>query len=68
MSSILPRKGKKPISDLTGLRFGRLTVADYIGCASSLIHKWERFKRVPSGFMLMCWIDALGFGLHVYKL
>jgi len=31
-----------------------------IGCTPSLIHKWEQHKRVPSGFMLACWLDALG--------
>jgi ribosome-binding protein aMBF1 (putative translation factor) len=34
-------------------------LAHEIGCASSLIHKWEQCKRVPSGFMFACWIDAL---------
>jgi len=35
-------------------------LADRIGCASSLIHKWEQHKRVPSGFLFTCWLDALG--------
>ena len=34
-------------------------LAQKIGCASSLVHKWEQFKRVPSGFMFVCWLDAL---------
>jgi transcriptional regulator with XRE-family HTH domain len=34
-------------------------LAHKIGCASSLVHKWEQFKRVPSGFMFVCWLDAL---------
>jgi transcriptional regulator with XRE-family HTH domain len=34
-------------------------LAHRIGCASSLVHKWEQFKRVPSGFMFVCWLDAL---------
>lgn len=35
-------------------------LAHRIGCASSLIHKWEQHKRVPSGFLFGCWVDALG--------
>jgi len=35
-------------------------LAEMIGCTNSLVHKWEQFKRVPSGFMLTCWLDALG--------
>lgn len=38
-----------------------------IGCAKSLIHKWEQFKRQPSGFMLGCWVDALGMEITVSK-
>ena len=34
-------------------------LAHRIGCAASLIHKWEQYKRVPSGFMFVCWLDAL---------
>jgi transcriptional regulator with XRE-family HTH domain len=36
-----------------------------IGCTISLIHKWEQYKRVPSGFMLTCWLDALGVKIKV---
>ncbi len=36
-----------------------------IGCAKSLIHKWEQYKRVPSGFMLGCWVEALGLQIEV---
>lgn len=38
-----------------------------IGCAKSLIHKWEQYKRVPSGFMLGCWVEALGLQITVTK-
>lgn len=34
-------------------------LAHRIGCASSLIHKWEQFKRLPSGFLFLCWLQAL---------
>jgi len=36
-----------------------------IGCTESLIHKWETHKRVPSGFMLNCWLDALGYDITI---
>lgn len=40
-------------------------LAEKIGCTNSLVHKWEQFKRVPSGFMLTCWLDALGAELTI---
>ena len=40
-------------------------LADKIGCTVSLIHKWETHKRIPSGFMLMCWLDALDYEIEV---
>ena len=40
-------------------------LAAEIGCTNSLIHKWEQYKRVPSGFMLTCWLDALGVKIKV---
>jgi len=42
-------------------------LAEQIGCAVSLVHKWEQYKRVPSGFLLSCWLDALGLTIKVYK-
>ena len=47
------------------LGYSQEKLADRIGCASSLIHKWEQYKRVPSGFMLTCWLDALGAKIKV---
>lgn len=41
------------------------SLAHDIGCATSLIHKWEQYKRVPSGFMLTCWLDALGCTIKI---
>jgi len=38
-----------------------------IGCAPSLVHKWETKKRIPSGFMLICWLDALEYQIEVKK-
>ena len=42
-------------------------LAHSIGCTVSLIHKWETHKRIPSGFMLMCWLDALGYEIEIKK-
>tara|TARA_A100000172_G_C3028814_1_gene105862 strand:- start:589 stop:807 length:219 start_codon:yes stop_codon:yes gene_type:complete len=42
-------------------------LANIIGCTESLIHKWEQHKRVPSGFFLMCWLEALGYDIEVKK-
>ena len=42
-------------------------LAHNIGCTTSLIHKWETQKRMPSGFMLICWLDALGYEIQVRK-
>ena len=42
------------------LKLSQEALAERIGCTASLVHKWEQYKRVPSGFMLTCWLDALG--------
>ena len=42
-------------------------LAAIVGCTESLIHKWEQHKRVPSGFFLMCWLEALGYDIEVTK-
>lgn len=34
-------------------------LAHKIGCDRSLIYRWERLKRRPSGFMFECWLEAL---------
>ena len=47
------------------LGYSQEALADIIGCTTSLIHKWEQYKRVPSGFMLTCWMDALGVEIKV---
>jgi len=47
--------------------FSQEALAHNIGCTVSLIHKWETHKRIPSGFMLMCWLDALGYDIEVKK-
>lgn len=41
------------------LGYSQEYLSDTIGCTTSLVHKWERYKRVPSGFMFSCWLDAL---------
>jgi transcriptional regulator with XRE-family HTH domain len=47
------------------LGYSQEALADIIGCTTSLIHKWEQYKRVPSGFMLTCWLDALGVEIKI---
>jgi len=42
-------------------------LANIVGCTESLIHKWEQHKRVPSGFFLMCWLEALGYDIEIKK-
>ena len=36
-----------------------------MGIEPSLMQKWETFKRVPSGFMFSCWLDALELGITI---
>lgn len=45
--------------------YSQEVLAHRIGCTSSLIHKWEQHKRVPSGFMFSCWLDALGAQIKI---
>ena len=51
------------VQGLIGLRhnqgWSQEELAHKIGCNVSLIHKWEQYKRVPSNFLLICWLDAL---------
>ncbi len=47
------------------LGFSQEELAHNIGCTTSLIHKWEQFKRVPSGFMFSCWVDSLGCKIKI---
>jgi ribosome-binding protein aMBF1 (putative translation factor) len=49
------------------LNMSQEELAHRIGCAKSLIHKWERYKRVPSGFLFSCWLDALGLKITIHK-
>jgi len=47
------------------LSWSQEELAHKIGCTKSLIHKWEQYKRMPSGFMLGCWVDALGLQINL---
>lgn len=47
------------------LNWSQEELAHRIGCATSLIHKWEQYKRMPSGFMLGCWVESLGLQITV---
>lgn len=40
-------------------------LAHKIGCDRSLIHKWERYQRRPSGFLFECWLEALGLEIVI---
>ncbi len=57
------------VTDLVTIRnskgYSQEYLADKIGCTSSLIHKWEQYKRVPSGFMFTCWADALNAKIKI---
>lgn len=59
------------VEALTAARVGKKLsqeeLAFRIGCTSSLIHKWETHKRLPSGFMLICWLDALEYDIEIKK-
>lgn len=65
----IPRDYEPMVSMLIDARLKRKLsqerLANKIGCTSSLIHKWETHKRIPSGFMLICWLDALGYDIEV---
>ena len=57
------------ISDLKKYRnkkgMSQEALAGEMGIEPSLMQKWETFKRVPSGFMFSCWLDALELGITI---
>lgn len=67
----IPKDYELLVSELTTARtsmnISQESLAYKIGCTNSLIHKWETRKRIPSGFMLICWLDALGYEIEVKK-
>lgn len=67
----IPQNYDDLVSQLIDARLGQSLsqeqLAHDIGCTVSLIHKWETHKRIPSGFMLICWLDALGYEIEVKK-
>jgi transcriptional regulator with XRE-family HTH domain len=60
---------QKIIEDLKKYRnkkgISQETLAGDMGIEPSLMQKWETFKRVPSGFMFSCWLDALELGVMI---
>jgi transcriptional regulator with XRE-family HTH domain len=42
-------------------------VDQMIGCADGLVSKWECGDRIPSFFMLVCWLESLGVELQIKK-
>jgi ribosome-binding protein aMBF1 (putative translation factor) len=67
----IPRNYELLVSELISARSERSlsqeNLAHKIGCTASLIHKWETHKRIPSGFMLMCWLESLGYEITITK-
>jgi len=67
----IPRDYEPMVSMLISARLkqdlSQERLAHKMGCTTSLIHKWETHKRIPSGFMLICWLDALGYDITVTK-
>ena len=67
----IPQNYDLLVSELIAARYeqslSQEALAHKIGCTVSLIHKWETNKRIPSGFMLMCWLDSLGYKIEVTK-
>jgi transcriptional regulator with XRE-family HTH domain len=67
----IPQNYENLVEGLTAARLDQKlsqeSLAHKIGCTVSLIHKWETHKRIPSGFMLMCWLDALGYEIEIKK-
>jgi DNA-binding transcriptional regulator YiaG len=67
----IPKDYELLVSNLIAARSERSIsqeeLAHRIGCTVSLIHKWETHKRIPSGFMLICWLDSLGYEIEVKK-
>ena len=67
----IPSSYEALVSELISARqeqsLSQEALAHNIGCTVSLIHKWETHKRIPSGFMLMCWLDALEYEIEVKK-
>tara|TARA_E500000305_G_scaffold98214_1_gene89673 strand:- start:130 stop:411 length:282 start_codon:yes stop_codon:yes gene_type:complete len=60
---------QKIIEDLKKYRnkkgISQETLAGDMGIEPSLMQKWETYKRVPSGFMFSCWLDALELGITI---
>ena len=47
------------------LEMSQEQLAHKIGCDRTLIYKWERYKRRPSGFLFECWLEALNLKLVI---
>ena len=65
----IPKDYEVMVQKLIDARFtqglSQETLAHKIGCTVSIVHKWETHKRIPSGFLLFCWLEALGYELTV---
>jgi hypothetical protein len=43
----------------------QMDVNEIVGCADSLIAKWESGNRLPSLYFLLLWVEALGLDLKL---
>lgn len=43
----------------------QLEMDEILGVAKGLVSKWECGIRKPSGFLFLCWADALGCKLEL---
>jgi DNA-binding XRE family transcriptional regulator len=49
----------------TSLGYSQIALAGKIGVDDHLVAKWECGIRTPEGFLLFCWMQALGLSLAV---
>ena len=47
------------------LKLSQADVDVLVGCATGLVSKWEVGIRKPSGFLMLCWADALKCDLEL---
>jgi len=47
------------------LKISQEKLNEIIGVADNLVGKWECGMRLPSGFLLYCWTQALGLQIEL---
>lgn len=62
---------KKAIRELAQRRkemgISQLELDKIIGMADGHVAKWESFARLPTGWMLSCWVEALQCEIEIKK-